>query len=68
VVATGVPEVLSIGGVGLPSGVRVVEEREHEVLAAAMLGVEAEEHPAADDALSEAYSRGRCKQERFTTS
>lgn len=54
-VATGVPEVLPIGGVELVSERCVVEEREHVVLAAALLVVVAEEQPGADDALSEAY-------------
>jgi hypothetical protein len=53
VVAPGVPEVLPIGGVGPSSGGCAIEVGEHVVLAAAVLVVEAEEHPGVY--LCEAY-------------
>jgi hypothetical protein len=55
VAATGVPELLPTGGVGLHSNGCAVEGREHEVLVAAVLVVEAKEQPSADRILSEAY-------------
>jgi hypothetical protein len=55
VVATGVPELLPTGGVGLLSSGCAVEGREHEVLVAAVLVVEAKEQPSADRDLCEAY-------------